>query len=157
MLEDVEWLKDFYHTNEKFKLFTTNAGISMKGFRAVANELQKAGDLNDLTMKFLALLCENKRLKELPEIADKYFKLYNVLNKEEKIIIISSYDLNDSEKDEVLQALRDTQLAASFNLEFKVDPTILGGLQMYTETKFLDLSLKSRLDRIQSELTKISI
>lgn len=103
----------------------------------------------------MGLLCENKWLKELPEIADKYFKLYNVLNKEEKIIIISAYDLNESEKEEVLQALKSTQLAASFNLEFKVDTTILGGLQMYTETKFLDLSLKSRLDRIQSEITKI--
>jgi F0F1-type ATP synthase delta subunit len=30
-------------------------------------------------------------MKEIPEIADKYFKLYNVLNKEEKIIIISAH------------------------------------------------------------------
>jgi F-type H+-transporting ATPase subunit O len=48
-------------------------------------------------------------------------------------------------------------MAKSFNLEFQVDESILGGLQMYTETKFLDLSLKSRLDKIQGEITKISI
>jgi F0F1-type ATP synthase delta subunit len=53
-------------------------------------------------MRFLGLLCENKRLKDLPDIADKYFKLYNVLNKEEKIIIISAHELESSEKDEVL-------------------------------------------------------
>ena len=155
MLEDVEWLKDFHFSNDKFHDFTTNAGISVKGFHTISSELKKAGDLNDITIKFLELLVNNKRLKELPDIADKYFKLYNVMNKEEKIVIISAHELNSSEKEEVLQALKVAHPGQSFNLEFKEDSTILGGLQMYTETKFLDMSLKSRLDKIQSELTKI--
>jgi hypothetical protein len=45
VFEDVEWLKEFTKTNETFHLFTTNAGISMQGFRTVAGDLQKAGDL----------------------------------------------------------------------------------------------------------------
>lgn len=81
-----------------------------------------------MTIKFLELLCENKRLVDLPEIADKYAKLYNVMNKEEKIVIISAYDLNSSEKEEVLTALKDSQPGKSFNLEYKVDTSILGGL-----------------------------
>jgi F0F1-type ATP synthase delta subunit len=39
VLEDVEWLKSFAKTNEKFNLFITNACISMKGFREVQHEL----------------------------------------------------------------------------------------------------------------------
>jgi len=56
-------------------------------------------------MKFLELLCENKRLPELSEIAEKYAKFYNVMNREEKIIIISAQDLNSGEKQEVMGAL----------------------------------------------------
>jgi len=31
----------------------------------------------------------------------------------------------------------------------------MGGLQMYTESEFMDMSLQSRLDRISSEVSKL--
>jgi F0F1-type ATP synthase delta subunit len=42
-----------------------------------------------------------------------------------------------------------------FQLEFTIDPSIKGGLQMYTETEFMDMSLASRLDRLRSEVQKL--
>lgn len=65
------------------------------------------------------------------------------MNREEKITIISAQDLTASERQEVLTALQDSQPGKNFNLEYKIDESIVGGLQMYTETKFLDMSLKS--------------
>jgi hypothetical protein len=32
----------------------------------------------------------------------------------------------------------------------------MGGLQMYTESEFMDMSLSSRLDRIGAEVNKLS-
>jgi F-type H+-transporting ATPase subunit O len=42
-----------------------------------------------------------------------------------------------------------------FVLEFKVDESILGGLQMYTESEFMDMSLSSRLERLNQEINKM--
>lgn len=42
-----------------------------------------------------------------------------------------------------------------FQLEFTIDPSIKGGLQMYTETEFMDMSLSSRLDRLKNEVEKL--
>jgi len=42
-----------------------------------------------------------------------------------------------------------------FQLDFTVDATIKGGLQMYTETEFMDMSLASRMDRLRSDITKL--
>jgi len=42
-----------------------------------------------------------------------------------------------------------------FQLEFTFDPSIKGGLQMYTETEFMDMSLSSRLDRLKNEVEKL--
>ena len=42
-----------------------------------------------------------------------------------------------------------------FVIEFKVDETILGGLQMYTESEFMDMSLASRVDRLSQEIQKM--
>lgn len=40
-------------------------------------------------------------------------------------------------------------------IEYKVDESILGGLQMYTESEFMDMSLSSRLDKLQNEISKL--
>ena len=39
--------------------------------------------------------------------------------------------------------------------EFTVDPTIKGGLQMYTETEFMDMSLSSRIEKLKTEVSKL--
>jgi F0F1-type ATP synthase delta subunit len=58
--------------------------------------------------------------------------------------------LSSDEEGQVLQALRTNPQNAGKEIvcDFKVDGTILGGLQMYTESEFMDLSLSSRLDRL---------
>jgi len=38
-----------------------------------------------------------------------------------------------------------------------VDASILGGLQMYTESEFMDMSVASRLARINEEVSKLSV
>jgi len=48
-------------------------------------------------MKFLEVLAENKRLSFIGEICTRFIKLYQLLNKEEKITIISAVDLDSSE------------------------------------------------------------
>ena len=76
------------------------------------------------------MLAENKRLFFIRDIAEKYQKLYQQFNKEEKITIISANKLNSGEEDEVLTALKANPQneGKEFVIEFKVDETIMGGL-----------------------------
>jgi F-type H+-transporting ATPase subunit O len=37
------------------------------------------------------------------------------------------------------------QLGVNFTIKYEVDPSILGGLQMYSGNKFMDCSLFSRV------------
>lgn len=84
-------------------------------------------------------------------------KLYQQFNKEEKITIISAETLSSSEEKEVLDALRanPNNAGKDFQLEFKLDASIKGGLQMYTETEFMDMSLASRIEKLRTEVTKL--
>lgn len=103
------------------------------------------------------MLAENKRLIYIDHIATRYQKLYQLFNKEEKITIISADVLNSSEQAEVLAALKANPQNAGkeFTLDFTVDPAIKGGLQMYTETEFMDMSLASRIEKLRSEVTRL--
>ncbi len=82
--------------------------------------LESVGTFNPLTIKFLEILAENKRLTYIAQICDKYVKYYKTLNKEEKIIIISSETLTSSEQGEVLSALKANPLntGKEYTLEF---------------------------------------
>lgn len=42
-----------------------------------------------------------------------------------------------------------------FKISYEVDSTILGGLQVYSGSTFLDCSLRSRLDKLRGEIRKL--
>jgi ATP synthase F1 delta subunit len=105
--EDFQYLSDLYDNSEDFRLFTQNAGIGASEMRAFNNGLKDVAPFHEQTFKFLEILAENKRLVYLKGIAERYAKLYQQVNKEEKITIISAIELNDSERAEVLSALQE--------------------------------------------------
>jgi len=152
------YIQALYNNCESFKLFTQNGGVGAKEMGQMNDALKQLGDFHPLVIKFLEVLAENKRLFELSLVADKYAKLYKTLNKEEKITIISAEELSGEEKSEVLAALTANPMNAGkeFTIDYTLDPTIKGGLQMYTETEFMDMSLVSRIDKLKSEISKLS-
>lgn len=116
------------------------------------------GSFHETSIKLIEVLIENRRFKFINDIAQHYQKLYQTFNKEEKITIISAHELSSGERSEVEQALKENpqNQGKEFVIEYQIDESILGGLQMYTESEFMDMSLQSRLDRIQTEVNRIS-
>jgi F-type H+-transporting ATPase subunit O len=155
--EDMKFLAEMYSNSESFQMFTQNAGVGLKEIKLFNAGLQEAGDFHKVTIRFIEVLAENKRLMFIKEVAEKYAKLYQQFNKEEKITVISAYALSADEEDQVLKALQANpqNQGKEFVIEHKVDPTILGGLQMYTESEFMDMSLSSRVDRLNQEIQKM--
>lgn len=93
------FLGQLYENSEAFQLFTQNAGVGLKEIKQFNQALQETGaDFHPTTIKFIEVLAENKRLMYIREITEKYQKLYQQFNKEEKITIISAYKLNGDEE-----------------------------------------------------------
>lgn len=85
------FLGQMFENSESFQQFTQNAGVGMKEIKAFNQALQDTGaEFNAVTIKFIEVLAENKRLMFIKEITEKYQKLYQQFNKEEKITIISA-------------------------------------------------------------------
>jgi len=157
--EDMMYMSELYTHSEMFRQFTENGGVGLKEIQELNKALQSVAEFHPTTMHFLTVLAENKRLIFIKEIAGKYQKLYQQFNKEEKITIISAEDLTNNQKNEVLAALQanEENKGKAFTLEYQVDPSIQGGLQMYTESEFMDMSIASRMMRINEEVAKLSM
>lgn len=87
-------------------MFTQNGGVGGREIKLFNDALNSVGTFHPLTMKFLEVLAENKRLVYIGGICDRYVNLYKQFNKEEKITIISATKLDSSEEAEVLSALQ---------------------------------------------------
>ncbi len=153
----MKFIEEMYNNGEEFRYFTLNPGIGKKELTVFLETMEEAAQINEVTVNLIRVLVENKRFKFIKKIADKYIKLYQQFNKEEKITIISATELSESQRSEVLQALKENpqNQEKEFVLEFNVDSSIQGGLQMYTETEFMDMSLQSRMDLINGEIGKL--
>lgn len=142
---------------ESFRIFSDNSGLNSTQISSFVNELANCGGFCKTTIKFCELLGKNKRFMYINDIAKKYCRSYLLLTKEEKISIISAQELTSQEREEVQKALESNpdNEGKIFIIDYTVNVNIVGGLQMYTENKFMDLSLSSRLDKIKEEVNKM--
>jgi len=78
----------------------------------------------------------------------KYLSFLEV-DKEEKLIITSTYPLSNEEKEEVKKFF-----PKQVTVENKVDPRIIGGLIIEYGSKIIDLSLKGKISSFGKEEKK---
>mmetsp|Transcript_4769 Transcript_4769/g.634 ORF Transcript_4769/g.634 Transcript_4769/m.634 type:complete len:117 (-) Transcript_4769:29-379(-) len=113
------------------------------------------GDFTTTTKQLVNLMIDNKRLNNLEDLCKEYDNLLKQLDKREIVRVVSATELSGEQKREVEEALKSFDSSKKFEVTFDQDRGILGGLQLYFPTAFMDLSLKSRLDRIKDELSTI--
>jgi F0F1-type ATP synthase delta subunit len=94
----MKYLGELYKNSEGFQLFTENAGMGIREVRQFNQALQELGDFSPVTLRFIEVLAENKRLMFVSDVAEKYVKLYQQFNKEEKITIISASKLDSNQE-----------------------------------------------------------
>jgi len=104
--EDMVYIGELYSSSETFRLFTQNGGVGRIEITKFNKALEEVATFHPMTLNFLTILAENKRLVFINDIVKKYVKLYQMFHKEEKITIISAQTLNSEEQGEVLAALQ---------------------------------------------------
>jgi len=132
-----------------FSAFLNNPMIS-RDLKAVEIAKMTSGKFSDLTTNLLTTLAGNARLSELPKVAATYEKLMRAKRGEVDAMLITAEKISDAEAKAIADAVMKGRSAANQKivLKTKVDPTILGGLQVQIGDEFLDLSIKSQVEEI---------
>jgi F-type H+-transporting ATPase subunit delta len=66
-------------------------------------------------------------------------------------VIESAADLSDGEKSKITATIQ-SKYGADISTEYRVNPTLIGGLRVQVGSNVLDASVRSRLDRLATEL-----
>ena len=103
--------------------------------------------------RFLALLAENRRLAQLPEISGLYEELKAEAERVVKATVTSAAELPAGELD-VLKAALKKRFGREVELSTAVDASLIGGAVIDAGDVVIDGSLKGKLSRLQAALAQ---
>ena len=155
--EDMKYLIELHSTSEDFKILLNDPTIRKDNLEKIMGELTSKAQFSKTTQKAIQLMTENKRLNFLPEVAKNYEEHMKARERKEVVKVVAAEELSNPQKKQVEAALKEFDKTKTYELTFAVDQSILGGLQLYFPTAFMDLSLKSRLDKIKDEVGSMGI
>lgn len=124
-------------------------GADEKG-AAIASVADKAG-FSQLTKNFLAVLAANRRLFALDAVVAAFFARLAEHRGEVSAEAVSAAPLNDDQTKR-LRGEIERYVGKAVNLNTKVDPDLLGGLVVKIGSTMVDSSLRSKLNRLKSQL-----
>ena len=142
-------LQDTAAKSAEFSAFLNNPLIPRDQKAAEVEKMTK-GKFSSLTTNLLTTLAGNARLSELPKVAATYKRLMRAKRGEVDAVLITAEKLTDKQAKTIADAVMAGRSGGKQKvvLKTKVDPTILGGLQVQIGDEFLDLSVKSQVEEI---------
>ncbi len=109
------------------------------------------GDVNIYLLNCIKIMSKRRATSHFPEMADEFMKLYRRENGIEIVNVITAAEPDEDRMDK-LKAKLEAKLGKRVILNVSVDPTILGGIIVRTESSQLDASVKTRLDNIENQI-----
>ena len=115
------------------------------------------GRMSDDIVGFLVIIVEKDRGSEIEDI----LKLFQAKVREYKKIgvalVTSAIELSTEQKQKVERKLLQQTAYESFEVEYKVDEALIGGMIIRIGDRVVDSSIRSKLDNLTKELRKVSL
>jgi F-type H+-transporting ATPase subunit delta len=116
--------------------------------RALTQVLEKAG-IGGLAANFLKFVASNRRLFAVRTMIRAFRALVARWKGEISAEVTVAEKLSDKHRDALTDALKSVTGGKAFNLDIKVDPTIIGGLVVKLGSRMVDSSLRTKLNAIK--------
>ena len=149
--KDLSLINSLIDNNQDFKKIISSPLISPKKHQEILKLISKILKVDKLTENFLFLLSFNKRLNLLKTIYDSYNDVSSKDKDVFKIDVILPNKITKKEESEIEKKLK-SDLKKKAKINFVEDKSIVSGCIVKLGSTMIDLSLKSKLDKIINSL-----
>ena len=151
--EEMIDLKKTIEGSRDLSAFLGSPVFDSKRKAEVAKEIFKG--FSPAVQNFIRLVINHGREKGLKEIANQYIDLYNQSNNIRIAEVTTATELNDGLINEIVSKAKESMGANyTFQVESKIDPSLIGGFILRVGDKQIDTSVKNRLNRLKKEFDK---
>ena len=72
-----------------------------------------------------------------------------------RVDVSTAFAFTNSQKDTLIQKLKESMNAREIRLEINVDPSLIGGFLIKTESKILDYTIKNKVQQLAKHLDTV--
>lgn len=116
-----------------------------------------AGRISDDLMGFLTVIVDKGRQKDIPAICEYFIDTVKEYKKIGVACVTSAMELDAGQKARLEKRLLDTTQYVEFEMDYKVDPSLIGGLVIRIGDRVVDSSIKTQLDELRRSLMKLQL
>lgn len=156
---DLKQVGEILEKSKDFAQFVTDPTVERstksKGLEGVLEGLQAT----ELTRNFVRVLLENRRLEQLPKVLEAYDEIASLASGKVTATITTAEAWPAEDLAEIRQRLTAVAGKGKGEIELveNVDPAILGGLVIDLDDKHIDLSIATRVRKLQKLILEASI
>lgn len=111
------------------------------------------GKISEEMMGFLSIIVEKDRYDAIIPIFDHFLSRVREHKGIGSALVASAMPLTDVQKQAVEKKLLDTTEYQSFDMDYQVEPELLGGLVIRIGDRIVDGSLKAQVDQLSRKLS----
>ena len=152
---DCRELETLMEESTEFSDFVANPIIDAEDKKAVLHRVM-GDNANPYFVNFLMLLVDKRRIVFLKDIVAQFSALLRKLNNIVLAEVISAQDLNDGQKQALVERVKNITEASDVELKITVDPELIGGVIIKVGSKVIDASVRGQLRRIGMSLGSVS-
>ena len=137
--------------SKDFELIVRNPTNKKENQINVINKISEHYNFNILLKNFLCFLVEKRRLFFLQNILKLFLDICSDKRGEVKAKLVAAKQLNNDEVNKIKE-----ELSKDFNnkvkLDYKYDPSLVGGLIIQVGSVMVDTSIKSKLKQLENKM-----
>ena len=152
--KNIQDLLQIYNSSSDLKNFIKNPTQSQFNQLKVIQELSSKMNLSKVVSNFLSILVTKRRIFFLNNIFQNFLILVSKKRGELKASLVSSKNLSDDELQNLNKELSQT-IGTSIKFDYKVDESLIGGLQMQIGSLMVDTSIKNKLRKYEQIMLEV--
>jgi F-type H+-transporting ATPase subunit delta len=151
--QDLRALAEVLRDHRELRQFLGNPSVARRDTAAVVKDVGAALAIRPLTATFLQVALEGRRVSGLDAILRAYEALVDERLGRVKAVVTSAAPLESGAQEGLRRRLGEVT-GKDVYLEFRQDPTLLGGVVAQIGSRIYDGSLKTQLARLRGELVR---
>eukprot|EP01113_Clastostelium_recurvatum_P050879 TRINITY_DN974_c0_g1_i1.p1 TRINITY_DN974_c0_g1~~TRINITY_DN974_c0_g1_i1.p1 ORF type:complete len:280 (-),score=93.65 TRINITY_DN974_c0_g1_i1:102-899(-) len=154
--QDMKTFTDVYHDNAQLREFLNDPTIAPDVKSKKLEPVLDAMKVGEVTKRTFLTMAHRKRLTSTGALLKDFSNMLKAHQKIVDVEVVSAKKLSEDELKKLESTLRSNKTFGEVTpiLTNRVEPSIIGGIQLSSAEQFIDLSHKSQLDKLHSSLSK---
>ena len=156
LFEEVKSLKKIFGENQDLAGLLDNPKISKEEKIGIVREVFN-GRVSETLMSFLTVIVLKGRQKEITAICEYFISAVKEYKKIGVAHVTSAVELKEEQKSLLVEKLLGTTNYQEFELDYVIDPSLIGGLMIRIGDRVVDSSIKTQIYELRRSLLKVQL